>query len=92
MSELIAYIAPILALAGLACGWTTEATWPARGYGLRGDMGLGLIGSFALAIVLYGLNWLGGVGLIAAFVIGVTGAAVVIIGQRTLWQNVHLRT
>ncbi len=92
MSELIAYFAPILALAGLACGWTTEATWPERGYGLRGDMALGLIGSFALVTVLYGLNWLGGAGLVAAFLIGVTGAAVVIIGQRTLWQNAYLRT
>ena len=91
MSELIAYIAPMLALAGLAFGWTTETTWPARGFGLRGDMALGLVGSFALGIVLYSLNWLGGVGLIAAFLIGIIGAALPIIGQRTLWQNAHQR-
>jgi uncharacterized membrane protein YeaQ/YmgE (transglycosylase-associated protein family) len=92
MGELIAYIAPMLVLAGLACGWTTQAALPARGYGLRGDMGLGLAGSFALASVLYGVNRLGGVGLVPAFLIGVTGAVFVIIAQRTLWQNPHLQT
>ena len=91
MNELIAYVAPILALAGLSCGWVTEALSPARGYGLLGDMGLGLLGSFALAAALYGANGFG-IGLVAAFLVGVIGAAVLIIGQRMLWQNAHLKT
>ncbi len=92
MSELIAYIAPMLVLAGLACGWTTEAASPARGYGLRADMGLGVVGSVALATVLHAVNWWGGVGLVPAFLIGIAGAASVIFAQRALWQNAHSQT
>ena len=90
MSELIAYLAPILALAGLTCGWIADTMLPARGYGLRGDMGLGFAGSLALAFVLYISTGLGGVGLLPAFLIGFAGAAVVITAQRTFWQNRHL--
>ncbi len=90
MSEVIAFVAPMLVLAGLACGWTTEALAPARGYGLRGDMGLGLVGSFVLASVLYGLSWFGGAGLIATFVIGLAGAALAIFAPRMLWRSPSL--
>jgi uncharacterized membrane protein YeaQ/YmgE (transglycosylase-associated protein family) len=92
MDELFALVAPMLVIAGLACGWVTEAVSPAHGYGLRGDMGLGVLGSAALAGALYGLNWFGGTGLVVTFVIGLMGAAFAIIGQRAFWQSPHLRT
>jgi uncharacterized membrane protein YeaQ/YmgE (transglycosylase-associated protein family) len=92
MNELLAFVAPILALAGLSCGWTSEALSPARGYGLRSDMALGLVGSFLLASVLYGLNWFGGVGLVVTFLIGVVGGALAIVAQRRLWRSPALAT
>jgi uncharacterized membrane protein YeaQ/YmgE (transglycosylase-associated protein family) len=87
MNELIMFATPMLALAGLACGWTAEAVSPAGGFGLRSDMALGVAGSVALAIVLHGLNGLGGMGLVAVFGIGVTGAAIVLVAQRALWRS-----
>jgi uncharacterized membrane protein YeaQ/YmgE (transglycosylase-associated protein family) len=90
MNELIAFVAPMLVLAGLACGWTAEAVSPAGGFGLRGDMALGLVGSFVLAFVLYGLNWFGGTGLTVTFLIGVVGATFAIVAQRTLCRRPSL--
>jgi uncharacterized membrane protein YeaQ/YmgE (transglycosylase-associated protein family) len=87
MNELIAFAAPMLVLAGLACGWTAEAVSPAGGFGLRGDLALGFAGSAALAVALHGLNWFGGLGLVATFLIGVIGAAGVLVAQRALWPN-----
>lgn len=90
MNELIAFVAPMLVLAGLSVGWLTEALSPARGYGLRGDMALGLVGSGVVAGVLYALNRLGDGGLVATFLIGLAGAAFAIVAQRTLWRRPSL--
>lgn len=87
MTELIAFAAPMLVLAAMVCGWTADAFFPAGGYGLLIDMGLGLAGGIALATVLYGLNLFGPVGLVSTFLIGVTGAAVAIAAQRTVWRS-----
>ena len=92
MSELVAFAAPMLVLAAMACGWSADAFSPARGYGLLIDMGLGLAGSVALAMALYGANWFGPVGLFVIFFIGLTGGAVAIVGQRMFWQNPALVT
>lgn len=87
MNELIAFAAPMLVLAGLACGWTAETVAPAGGFGLRGDMALGFAGSFTLAGALHGLSWFSGIGLVATFLIGVTGAVAVLLAQRALWPS-----
>jgi uncharacterized membrane protein YeaQ/YmgE (transglycosylase-associated protein family) len=92
MNELLAFVGPMLALAGLSCGWTSAALSPARGYGLRGDMALGLVGSFVLASALYGLNWFVGNGLVVAFLIGVLGAVAAIVAQRRLWGSPAVTT
>jgi uncharacterized membrane protein YeaQ/YmgE (transglycosylase-associated protein family) len=88
MNELLIWFAaPMLLLAGLTCGWMTEAFSPAGGFGLRGDMALGFAGSVALAVALHGLNWFSGVGLFATFLIGLTGAAGILVAQRALWRT-----
>ena len=92
MNELMAFALPMLVLAAIACGWAADAVSPARGYGFRGDMALGLAGSVVLAGVLYGVNWFGPVGLIVTFLIGIVGGTIAIVGQRMFWQNPSLGT
>ena len=92
MNELlISFAAPMLLLAGAACGWTAEAFSAAGGFGLRGDMALGVAGGVALAVALHGLAWFSGVGLFATFLIGGTGAAAVLVAQRSLWRDTSPR-
>jgi uncharacterized membrane protein YeaQ/YmgE (transglycosylase-associated protein family) len=90
MNELIMLAAPMLVLAGIACGWMAESFSPTGGFGLRGDMAVGFAGSVALAVALHGLNWFSGAGLFVTFLIGVTGAAAVLVGQRALWRTLGL--
>ena len=90
MNELLALAAPMLVLAGFACGWTAETFSPTAGFGLRGDMALGFAGSVALAVALHGLNWIPGAGLFVMFAIGIIGAAAVLVGQRALWRTLGL--
>ena len=87
MNEILALAVPMLVLAGFACGWTAETASPARGFGLRGDMALGFAGSLALAAALYSVNWFAGFGLFATFLIGVAGAASLLVAQRALWPD-----
>ena len=91
MTELIYVAGPMLVLAGIAGGWTAEAFSPAGGFGLRPDMAIGLAGSVALAVALYGLTWFTGVGLFAMFLIGITGAAGLLVAQRLFWRNLAQR-
>lgn len=87
MNELIAFAAPMLALAAIACGWTADAFSPARGYGLLVDMGLALAGGVVLVGVFYAAGWFGPVGLVVTFLVGVTGGVAAIVAQRVLWKG-----
>ena len=90
MTELLAFAAPMLVLAAMACGWTADAFSPARGYGLLLDMGLGLGGAVVLAAVLHGANVFGPVGLVVTLLIGVIGGTSAIVGQRRFWRSATL--
>jgi hypothetical protein len=90
MNELIAFAAPMLVLAAMACGWTADAFASTRGHGLLVDMGLGLAGGLALAAVLYAVNPFGPLGLVAIFLIGVAGGTAAIAAQRSFWQSAGL--
>ena len=92
MSELIAFAAPMLVLAAMACGWTAEAFSPARGYGFLIDMGLALAGAVVLASVLYAVSSFGPVGLVVTFLVGLAGGTMAIVGQRMFWQSATLGT
>jgi uncharacterized membrane protein YeaQ/YmgE (transglycosylase-associated protein family) len=90
MSELLAFAAPMLVLAAMACGWTADAFSPAHGYGLLIDMGLGLAGAVVLATVLHGANVFGPVGLVVTLLIGAIGGTSAIVAQRRFWQSAAL--
>ena len=92
MNELIAFAAPMLALAAIACGWLADAVSPSRGYGFLVDMGMGLAGAVALVSVLYSVGWLAPVGLLVTFLVGVVGGAGAIVAQRVFWKGPALAT
>ena len=52
------------------------------GYGLTGDMLLGLVGSIAGSVIFRGLEISPGAGLFALIVVAFIGAAVMIVAQR----------
>ena len=86
MEQLLAFVVPMLVLAAITVGWLTDALSPGRGYGLRLDMGIGLVGCAVVATVLYALSRLGAGGLTATFIMGLVGAALAIGIQRVFWR------
>jgi uncharacterized membrane protein YeaQ/YmgE (transglycosylase-associated protein family) len=83
--EHIAHMVPMLVLAGLMAGWTAEAVSRAGGYGLIPDMVLGLIGSVLVGGVASVVSR--DAGMLGMFVIGGAGAALAVVGQRSLWRS-----
>jgi uncharacterized membrane protein YeaQ/YmgE (transglycosylase-associated protein family) len=86
MSEYIVQIAPMLVLAGIATGWTAEALSRAGGYGFIHDMVLGLIGSVLAGATLW-IVIANQAGMPMMFLVGCTGAILVIAAQRSLWRS-----
>jgi uncharacterized membrane protein YeaQ/YmgE (transglycosylase-associated protein family) len=86
MTEYIAQMAPMLLLAGVAAGWMSEAVSRAHGYGFMYDLALGIVGSL-LAGVVMSLVISNGGGMAAMFVIGCTGAVLLIAAQRQFWRS-----
>jgi len=60
------------------------------GYGLTGDMLLGLVGSIAGSVIFRGLEISPGAGLFALIVVAFIGAAVMIVAQRKLLARARL--
>ena len=71
----------------LLAGWPTGCVVKG-GYGLMGDMALGLVGSLLASWVFLALGVSVGAGLIAAIVIASIGAGILIGAQRML-RHVH---
>jgi hypothetical protein len=91
MLEHIAQMGPLLVLAGLMAGWTTETVSRAGGYGLIPDLVVGLIGS----VFVGGIIWVvvsHELGMLGGFVIGSAGAGLAVIAQRRLWRSTRLGT
>jgi hypothetical protein len=85
MMEYLVQMGPMLLVGALAVGFLAEATWRPGGFGLLGDLMIGLGGSLAIGA----LAWLVSSvppGMIAMVVIGSAGGALAIIGQRMLWH------
>ena len=79
-------MAPMLVLAGLAVGWSSEAVRRAGGYGFTADLTTALVGSLIVGgVVLGGLST--GFGMVAMFSIGCVGAALAVAAQRTIWPS-----
>ncbi len=70
---------------GLIAGYLAGYVTTDGGYGLIGDLVLGIIGSLAAGGLFLALGVSPGAGLVVVGVVAFIGAAVVIGGQRILW-------
>ena len=70
---------------GLVAGWLAGFVMKGGGYGLTGDMLLGLVGSIVGSWIFWALGFSAGAGLFALAVVAFLGAAAVIGAQRQFW-------
>lgn len=68
---------------GLVAGWLAGMVMKGSGYGMLGDIVIGIIGSFLGGLV-FGLLGLGASGLIGSIIVSFVGAIVLIFVLRTL--------
>jgi uncharacterized membrane protein YeaQ/YmgE (transglycosylase-associated protein family) len=73
----------IWALMGLLAGWLAGFVTKAGGYGRRGDIVLGFVGSLGAGGFLWGFG--GSRELAFVTIVAFVGAALVIVLQRTVW-------
>jgi uncharacterized membrane protein YeaQ/YmgE (transglycosylase-associated protein family) len=73
----------VWALMGLLAGWLAGFVTKAGGYGRRGDIVLGLVGSLGAGGFLWALG--ASQELVAVAVVAFVGAAILIVLQRTVW-------
>jgi uncharacterized membrane protein YeaQ/YmgE (transglycosylase-associated protein family) len=72
---------------GLLAGWLAGFAMKDGGYGLMGDMALGLVGSMAGGWIFRALGMSVGGGLFPTVLVAFVGAVIVIVAQRTLWHT-----
>ncbi len=72
-------------LVGLFAGWLAGFVIKDGGYGLTGDLLLGLFGSTGGSLIFWALEVSPGAGLFALGVVAFIGAAIVIVAQRKIW-------
>ena len=71
---------------GLCAGWLTGVVMKRGGYGVLGDLSLGLVGS-TIAVWIYQMVGLFPyAGLVGTMVAAVAGTAGVVVAQRRLWH------
>jgi uncharacterized membrane protein YeaQ/YmgE (transglycosylase-associated protein family) len=70
---------------GLLAGWLAGIVMKDGGYGLIGDLGLGLIGSIAGGWIFRALGVSVGGGLFPTVFVAFVGAVIVIVAQRKVW-------
>jgi uncharacterized membrane protein YeaQ/YmgE (transglycosylase-associated protein family) len=73
-------------LVGLVAGWLAGIVMKGGGYGLIGDLVLGLVGSIVGSWLFWALGVSPGAGLFAAVVVAFIGAVIVIGAQRQFWH------
>ena len=76
------------AIVRLLAGWPTGFVVNGSGYGLMGDMALGLVGSLLGSWIFLALGVSVGAGLIAALVVASIGA-VILLGAQRMLRHVH---
>ena len=74
-------------LVGLLAGWLAGFVMKGGGYGLIGDIALGLVGSLLGSWIFRALGVATGAGLFIAVVIAFIGAVLVIGAQRMIWAH-----
>ena len=74
-------------LVGLLAGWLAGFVMKGGGYGLIGDIALGLVGSLLGSWIFRTLGVSVGAGLFMAVVVAFVGAVLVIGAQRMIWAR-----
>ena len=74
-------------LVGLLAGWLAGFVMKGGGYGLIGDIVLGLVGSLLGSWIFRALGVAVGAGLFIAVVVAFIGAVLVIGAQRMIWAH-----
>ena len=77
---------------GLLAGWLAGFVMKGGGYGLIGDMILGLVGSVAGGWIFRALSVSMGGGVYPTVLAAFVGAAIVIVAQRKFWHVARLGT
>jgi len=72
---------------GLLAGWLAGFVMRGGGYGLVGDIALGLVGSLLGSVIFWALGVATGAGLFMAVLVAFIGAVLVIGTQRMIWAN-----
>ncbi len=72
-------------LVGLVAGRLAGFVMKGGGYGLKGDLILGLVGSILGSWLFWALGVSPGAGLFALVVVAFIGAAIAIVAQRQFW-------
>jgi uncharacterized membrane protein YeaQ/YmgE (transglycosylase-associated protein family) len=72
---------------GLLAGWLAGSVMKGGGYGLVGDMVLGLIGSVVGGWLFWALSVSAGGGLVPTVFAAFVGAVIVIVAQRKVWVH-----
>ena len=72
---------------GLLAGWLAGFVMRGGGYGLVGDIALGLVGSLLGSVIFRALGVSAGAGLFMAVVVAFIGAVLVIGVQRMIWAH-----
>jgi uncharacterized membrane protein YeaQ/YmgE (transglycosylase-associated protein family) len=73
-------------LVGLSAGWLTRYFIKEGGFGLLGDLALGLAGSIVTSLLFLALGLSPGAALVVLVVVASAGAVLVILAQRIFWQ------
>lgn len=71
---------------GLAAGWLTRYFIKEGGFGLLGDLALGLVGSIVTSLLFLALGISPGAALVVLVVVASAGAVLVILAQRIFWH------
>ncbi len=72
---------------GLLAGGLAEFVMKDGGYGLIGDLGLGLVGSVVGGWIFWALGVSAGGGLFPTVFVAFVGAVIVIVAQRKVWAH-----
>jgi len=75
-------------LVGLAAGRLAGYVMEGGGYGLKGDLALGVIGSIVGSAIFWVLGIAPEAGLVALVVVAFVGAATTLGAQRMLWASI----
>lgn len=73
-------------LVGLIAGWLAGRIMKDGGYGLKGDMILGLVGSILGSLIFRALGVSPEAGMVVLVIVAFVGAGLVIVAQRKLWE------